>query len=129
MQTSIEMSNPTLLTKIFLSQGLAELKKFISFRISEVSGEVSHYSELDQVSEEIDEMLSDPLETIQDRVGYVEDIEYNDPSNSNLQEALVELSQDKELWDSVNKSLKRVVLNSSEYKVLVEKFNEAYSNF
>jgi hypothetical protein len=129
MQTSIEMSNPTLLTKIFLSQGLVELKKFISFRISEVSGEIPHYSYLDEISEEIDEMLSDPLDTIQDRVGYVEDIEYNDPRNTNLQEALVELSQDQEVWDSVNKSLQRAVKNSSEYKVLIDNFNEAYSRF
>ena len=120
MQTSVQMSNSTLLIKTLLSQGLYELKDYMSMEIKTMStGFYNYPSELEILVDELENMVQDPLDMIQELVGYVEDIEYNDPTNTNLQEALVELSQDKELWDFVNKRLAAIVQETAEYKVLI----------
>lgn len=125
-----EMTKNTQVSAVILFYGVKQLKDFVLSRTNEVSGDIDHYSQLDIIIDEIEEMVSDPLDTIQDRVGYAEDLEEdNDWNLTPLQSAIVEASQDQELWENLNKDLKLSITKSKEYKVLIEEWSKAYSKF
>ena len=115
---------------IILTEGLRTIKESLTRDTKSLSYGVSHYTELHSICDDLKYLLEEPLDYIQDIVGYVEDLETYSLSKLNkVEKALVYLSRNQENCNQVNDLLKLMLPEVTEYKVLNEKLELELDKF
>ena len=123
------MDNSQILTTI-LTKGLETIKESLTRETKSLSYGVSHYTELHSICDDLEYLLEEPLDYIQDIVGYVEDLEtYSFRKLNKVEKALVLLSKRPSFWNEVNDLLKLMLPEVTEYKVLNEKLGLELDKF
>ena len=115
---------------IILTEGLRTIKESLTRDTKSLSYGVSHYTELHSICDDLEYLLEEPLDYIQDIVGYVEDLEtYSLRRLNKVEKALVYLSRNQENCNQVNDLLKLMLPEVTEYKVLNEKLELELDKF
>jgi len=115
------MTTITLPIEILLTEGLREIKESLTRDTKSLRNGVSHYTELHSIFDDLQHLLRDPLDYIQDIVGYIEDFEEEALEDLNdIEKGLLFLSNNQERWTEVNHLLKLMLPEVTEYKVLRE---------
>ena len=113
-----------------LTEGLKTIKESLTRDIKSLSYGVSHYSELHGIYDDLQSLINDPLDEIQDIVGYIEDLEEEALEDLNdIEKALVFVSKNKNKWEAVNDAMSFHIKKCEEYIVLNEEVEKALAEY
>lgn len=102
-----------------LTEGLNVIKESLTRDTKSLN-----YNNLHSIYDDLNYLLKEPLDYIQDIVGYIEDLQEEALEDlNNVEKAVVSLGFYQERYNEVNDLLKQIVPNITEYKVLIDKLN------